>query len=847
MPDLFYFYLQEQANPPMEKETLFADILLPLPLPGYFTYRVPADMNNAMQPGIRVVVPFGSRKIYAGLVRKIHPTAPAEFQARYILSVLDEAPVVSESQFLFWEWIADYYMCTPGEVMHTALPPAMKLASETRICLNPDFDGNTDILNEREYLIAEALEIQKTLSLGEVSKITGLQKVFPLINNLMSKEVVLLKEELENPYRQKMEKYVRLHPEWESEPRLKEAFDEAERRAPKQLEVLMEWVRLSNRYVGTLKEVAVSEISKRVKNASAPLDALVKKGVLEVYKNKVSRFSHLQGKEQKIIFSPAQLEALKQIRQGWENKDCVLLHGVTSSGKTEIYIQLIRETLERGEQVLYLLPEIALTTQIIQRIQAHFGEKAGVYHSRFNEMERTEVWNNLALGGVVSVNRTIEYQLVVGPRSALFLPWKKLGLIIVDEEHETSYKQHDPAPRYHARDAALWLASRCKAKILLGSATPSVESYYNARSGKYTLVELTQRHGGVQMPEVLVADIKKETREKKMKSHLSSLLFTHIQEALENQKQVILFQNRRGFSVRMECDQCNYIPMCTQCDVSLVYHKHINKLKCHYCGYAIAPHNQCPSCGSTGIALKGFGTEKIEEEIPLLFADAKVKRMDLDTTRAKNAYQNIIYDFEEKRIDILVGTQMVSKGLDFENVGVVGILSADTMLGFPDFRAHERAYQMMAQVSGRAGRKKERGKVIIQALDPWHAVIRQVIDNNYLEMYQNQILERRNFHYPPFYRLVQITLMHSDPALVNTSSEVLATLLRKVFPENKVLGPEYPMVARIKAQYLKNILVKLDRKAGFIRRKETLRTILHEFSLNPKWKAVRVKINVDPA
>ncbi len=831
----------------MTQQTLFADILLPLPLAGYFTYRVPAELNGRMQPGIRVVVPFGPRKIYSGLVRKIHHTPPQKFQAKYILSVLDEVPLVFEKQFEFWEWIADYYMATPGEVMNTALPPALKLASETRITLNPDFDQDFQNLNEKEYLIAEALEIQKTLSISEVSKITGLQKVFPLIGNLMEKKVILLKEELENPYRQKLEKFVRLSAVFDEEKKLKEAFDEVEKRAPKQLEVLMAYIRLSKRYVSDVREVPAREISALVKNASPAIDALDKKGVLEIYKNKVSRFDHSAKDAAAIDFNGYQQRALEEIRKSWKEKDVVLLHGVTSSGKTEIYIDLIREAIEKGQQVLYLLPEIALTTQIIRRIQAHFGDKAGVYHSRFNVMERTEVWNNLALGGIESLKTTIRYQLVVGPRSALFLPWQNLELIIVDEEHESSFKQHDPAPRYHARDAAIWLANSFGAKVLLGSATPSVESYFNARSGKFGLVELSKRYGGMQLPEVLVADIKKETRQKTMKSHLSSLLFKHIEEALENQKQVILFQNRRGFSPRMECEHCNYIPTCTQCDVSMVYHKHINKMKCHYCGYAIKPHNQCPSCGSADIKLKGFGTEKIEEELPLLFPGATIKRMDLDTTRAKNAYSNIIHDFEDKLIDILVGTQMVSKGLDFENVSVVGILSADSMLSFPDFRAHERAFQMMAQVSGRAGRKNDRGKVIIQAFDPWHAIIRQVIDNNYEEMYKNQVLERRNFLYPPFYRLVLITLMHTDPKKVNSAADALAREIRKSFPEKLVLGPEYPMVSRIRAQYLKNIIVKIDRNTGILQKKEILKNILQEFSINAKWKPVRVKINVDPA
>lgn len=830
----------------MQNQTLFVDILLPLPLPGYFTYRVPSDLNNQMQAGIRVVVQFGARKIYSGLVRRVHQSPPKDFQAKYILSVLDQIPVVNETQFLFWEWMSDYYMCFPGDVMNAALPPAMKLASETHICLNPDYDSSELELNDKEYLVVEALEIQKSLTLGEVSRITGQVKVISLISNLMDKKIILLKEELENPYREKVETFIRLNPEHESEEKLKLAFDYAEKKAPRQLEVLIAYIKLSGRYQSQPREVQVKEITSGVKNAQGAIKPLVDKGIFTLYKKVVSRFEHIAATAGEIVFNEFQQEALESIRNLWQQKECVLLHGVTSSGKTEMYIQLIKETLEKGMQVLYLLPEIALTTQITRRIQLHFGKRAGVYHSRFNEMERTEVWNKLAMAKTLNTDKDDSYHLIVGPRSALFLPYSNLGLIIVDEEHETSYKQHDPSPRYHARDAALMLATLHKARVLLGSATPSVESFYNARSGKYGLVTLTRRFGGMQMPEILVADMKKEMREKTMKSHLSSLLFSHITEALDQKKQVILFKNRRGFAPHMECDQCGYIPSCTQCDVSLVYHKGINKLKCHYCGYGFTPHNQCPKCGSTGIGLKGFGTEKIEEELPLLFPNATIQRMDLDTTRVKNAYANIIGDFERKTIDILVGTQMVSKGLDFENVGVVGILSADSMFSFPDFRAHERAFQMMAQVSGRAGRKNERGKVIIQAMDPWHSVVRQVIDNNYEEMYTNQILERNNFHYPPFHRLVILTLLHVDPQRVNEAAAWLAAELRNHLPKDNVLGPEFPVISRVKAQYMKNIMVKLDRRNHFMQHRQILKEVTHTFNLNSKFKGIRLKVNVDP-
>jgi primosomal protein N' (replication factor Y) (superfamily II helicase) len=741
--------------------------------------------------------------------------------------------------------MADYYLAFPGDVMNTALPPAMKMASETRVVLNPDYEQFSEALNDREYLVVEALEIQKALSLSEVSKITGLVKVFPLINGLMEKRIILLQEELDNPYRPRVEKFIRLREEYQSEEKLREAFDYAEKRAPKQLEVIIEFINLSGRYLAKTSEVSVKAVSSRLKNAQAAIDALCEKGILEIYTKVVSRFDHQEQDAGEISYNDHQQKAMDEIRQTWTNHDCVLLHGVTSSGKTEIYIQLIKETFESGRQVLFLLPEIALTTQITRRIQAHFGTTAGVYHSRFNEMERTEVWNNLAFGGIGE--KKTNYQLIVGPRSALFLPFDNLGLIIVDEEHETSYKQHDPAPRYHARDAALVLARLHGARVLLGSATPSVESFYNARSNKYGLVTLHHRYGGMQLPEVLVADVKKETRQKTMKSHLSSLLFESVREALDNKKQVILFRNRRGFALHMECDLCNYVSSCSQCDVSMVYHKNINKLRCHYCGYTITPPTQCPSCGSTGIAMKGFGTEKMEEELPLLFPDARIKRMDLDTTRNKNAHASILGDFENKKTDILVGTQMISKGLDFENVGVVGILSADSMLIFPDFRAHERAFQMMAQVSGRAGRKHDRGKVIIQAMDPWHTIIRQVIDNNYEEMYSHQVLERRNFNYPPFCRLVLLTLSHADPERVNKASRYMADELRRVLPADNVLGPEFPSVSRVKAQYMKNILVKLNRSQGFVQQKEILKQKIAAYNVHPEWKNVKLRVNVDPS
>lgn len=829
----------------MTRQTLFADILLPLPLQGCFTYRVPFELNDRIRLGQRAVVPFGRNKVYAGLVKQIHEQAPAGFQARYIHTLLDDHPVVTQQQFSFWEWLAAYYLCTEGEVMAAALPPAMKLAGETRIALSPAARIQSDELTEKEQALVAALKANKLLTLSEASDTTSLPKVIPLIKTMIDKGIIVIKEDLENPWRPRLVKYVRLSPAFSNEKKLKDIFDDCEQKAPRQLQVLMNFLKLAGSLEGEQKEVPRDALTAPVKGGSAALKALEKKGVFEAYETVKSYFDHLPAGEKDIQLNSFQEEAWQDIRKQFQEKEVVLLHGVTSSGKTEIYIKLIREYIERGQQVLYLLPEIALTSQIIKRLQQHFGNRAGIYHSRFNPMERVEVWNNLLHGGVVSGDDTIRYDLVLGPRSAMFLPFHDLGLIIVDEEHEPSFKQHDPAPRYHARDAAIYLASMLGAKVLLGSATPSLEVYASARSGKFGFASIEKRHGGLLMPEILVADLRRETRSRSMKSHFTPMLFDNITEALAKGEQVILFQNRRGFSLRLECEQCSWLPECHQCDVTLVYHKKINKLKCHYCGYSTMPPADCPSCSSPALKMKGFGTEKIEEELPLFFPDARIARMDLDTTRSKNAYRRIIEDFEHGRVDILVGTQMISKGLDFDNVGVVGILNADNMLNFPDFRAHERAFQLMAQVSGRAGRKNKRGKVIIQSYHTGHPVIQQVTENDYQGMYRQQISERRKFQYPPFTRLVMVTVMHANPDLLNDAAEELTEQIRQGFPK-KVFGPEYPSVSRVRNQYIKNTMVKLDRSPKLASDKRALAEIVRSFNREQRWKPVRVIFNVDP-
>ncbi len=828
----------------MNRTTLFVDVILPLPVPGTFTYRVPFELNDVIKCGQRVVVQFGKKKIYTALVRRIHEEIPPN-TPKYIISIVDEEPIVNKTQFIFWEWIAQYYMSTIGEVMNVALPQGLKLISESHIVLNSSFNPDSIALNENEYLITETLLNRKRLSISDVTSLTGLQKTYSLLKNMIDKNIIQIEEELSNSFKPKMETFISLSKNLqENEDQLKEIFEDLNKRAFKQLQLLMALINLTQNSAEAKLEVLQSELLKSVDANHAQLKAMEKKGILEISKKVSSRlsFGEASGEVKNIKLSDNQKNSLNEIKNCFKTKDVALFHGVTSSGKTEIYIKLIEEALQQKKQVLYLLPEIALTTQIIIRLQKYFGEKIGVYHSRYNQNEKVEIWNNVINQG----NKEIPpYQIILGPRSALFLPYKNLGLIIVDEEHDNSYKQFDPAPRYNARDSAIYLANLHNAKTLLGSATPSIESYYNASHEKYGLVTLDKRYGGVQMPEILVADLKTESKRKTMRSHFSSFLLKHIDEALENQEQVILFQNRRGFSLRLECDTCNWIPECKHCDVTLTYHKSSNHLRCHYCGYSTSIPSQCPECHTTKIMMKGFGTEKVEEELAAIYPKANIVRMDLDTTRSKNAYQRIINDFENRKIDILVGTQMVTKGLDFDNVSIVGILNADNMLSYPDFRAPERSFQLMAQVSGRAGRKQKRGKVIIQSFNPYHSVIRDVIDNNYLKSYKDILLERRNFNYPPFYRLVEITMKHKDYNILNPAADELARQLRKVFEKN-VLGPEYPIVKRIKNKYIKVILIKINRDRSLHNSKLRLQTKIEEFKKLRDYKSIQLSIDVDP-
>ncbi|NTW33588.1 MAG: primosomal protein N', partial [Bacteroidetes bacterium] len=657
---------------------------------------------------------------------------------------------------------------------------------------------------------------------------------------------VLLEEELTNNYKVKTETYVKLSDKFSDEILLKELFDQLEKKAPKQLEILMYLYSKKLQSKDNTSRISRPEMLKELNTSSAQLNALVKKEVCELYTVEITRLENYDKPvKNNTEFNEQQALAYNETKKGFEEKDIVLLHGITSSGKTEIYIKLIEEALQQGKQVLYLIPEIALTTQIINRLRKSFGNKVGVYHSKFNDFERVEIWNKVLSNTNDLSKGEGSYQIVLGARSALFLPFSNLGLIIVDEEHDNSYKQHDPQPRYNARDSAIYLAKLHNAKTLLGSATPSLESYYNAKNNKYAFVELNTRYGGVMLPEIFVADVKEDTRRKRMKSHFTPFLLENIEEALKNKEQVILFQNRRGFSARLECDICNWIPGCKHCDVTLTYHKNSNQLICHYCGYTENIPEICPACGNNKILMHGFGTEKLEEELPIFFPEAKVVRMDLDTTRNKYGHQQIINDFEDHKIDILVGTQMVTKGLDFENVSLVGIMNADSMISFPDFRAFERSFQLMAQVSGRSGRKKKRGKVIIQTYNPFHSVIRYVIDNDYKIMYESQINERITYKYPPVYKLIQIVVKQKDTDELNKSARELAINLRKLFGQ-RVLGPEYPVVSKIRNEFVKNILLKLEKEFSLSKAKLILAECITALKADKDHKGIKVIIDVDP-
>ena len=809
----------------------FIDVILPIPLQKLFTYKITSAEATFLKKGMRIAVEFGKSKVYTALVYSIHSEAPIGYEAKEIHQILDETPIVNELQLKHWEWISNYYMCSFGEVFRAALPSAFLLESETEIELIKEFFNEEELSNE-EFLIFEALKYQSRLSISQIIEILGKKGVFPIIKELIKKNVIVVKEQIYEQYKPKLIKYIRLTAGWDSKEKLSELL-ETLNRAKKQRDVILTYFQLQT----SKKAIKVTSLQENSNCSAVIIKSLVDKGILEYYFIQTDRINFNGNSSALKELTEYQEIAYNAIKTTFKTKQTTLLKGITSSGKTEIYVKLIKELLQKEKQVLYLLPEIALTTQLIERLQYYFGEYLSVFHSKYSMNERVEVWNNV-------LEKKQKAQLILGARSSMFLPFSNLGLIIVDEEHEPSFKQYDPAPRYHARDASIVLANQHKAKVLLGSATPSIETYYNAQQGKYGLVELNRRFGDVLLPEIELVDIKEKHRKKRMKGHFSDRLLEMITDAIENKEQVILFQNRRGYAPVIECETCGVSPQCPQCDVSLTFHSYRKELRCHYCGYKQAMPYSCGACGSEKLNSKGFGTEQIEIELEELFPNAKIGRMDLDTTRGKYGYQKIIGKFQAQEIDILVGTQMLSKGLDFANVSLVGIMSADNMLNFPDFRAHERSYQLMVQVAGRAGRAKKRGKVAIQTFNPYHQILQQVSTNSFEEMYKEQLNERWQYHYPPFFRLIKITLKHKDFNRVDEGAHWLGKSLTGIFKDN-VLGPSTPSISKIRNYYIRTLIIKIPQKQSLPATKKNILRVKSAFQSVKEFRTIRFNIDVD--
>ncbi len=827
--------------PPDFEQTLFAEVLLPVPVPKFFTYRVPLTMNPHAKIGIRAIVQFGDRKIVTGLVIQLHNRPPKEYEAKYILDFLDEFPIVFDVQLELFRWIGNYYMCTVGEVMNAALPSGLRLSSESMVQINPEFDKETSAhhFSEKETLLLNQLE-DAPKSYTEISKILNVKNVYAILKSLTSKEAVLLYEEIIEKYTPKTETRIRLTKSNSSEKSIALMFESFAKK-PKQEAILLKYLQEVPVFRdSTLNHQGILKSALLDGGLSASsLKTLIKNKYFESFEVTVPRFPLETTSEIKdVMLSEEQQYAQQEIFKSFDQHSNTLLHGITGSGKTEIYINLIKRALDSGAQVLYLLPEIALTTQTVTRLKKIFGSLMGVYHSRFSDNERVEVWNGTLTG---------RFKLIVGVRSSIFLPFDNLGLFIVDEEHDPSYKQQEPAPRYNARDVALMMGKLHHAKVLLGSATPSLESYYLAHQQKFGLVNLSRRFGEAQLPEIIIADMNRERKNKTVKGEFSKRLLTELQECLNNQEQAIIFQNRRGYSPMVNCQDCGWVPKCVNCAVSLTYHQYRHALVCHYCGYKESLPTSCPTCSSSRILTVGYGTEKLEEELQLQFPDAKIQRMDWDTTRTKTGYETIIKQFEEGQTNILVGTQMVTKGLDFDHVSVVGVFNADRMMHFPDFRAFERAYQLITQVSGRAGRREKPGKVVIQTASADHPILQFVLHNNFEQFYTREIADRHEHHYPPFTRLIEITLKNVDAKVVNTGARHFAEMLRDKVPGIMVFGPGDPMVPKIRNQYLKRILIKIYRGSGKLQdHKTNIQTVINQFSKEKEFRKVRVVVNVDP-
>ena len=820
---------------------MLIQVILPLPLQDTFTYEVPDDMREYIAIGTRVLVQFGRKKYYTAIVAGVNQTIPVHYEVKQIMAVLDPHPALRYPQLKFWEWIADYYLCSVGEVMKAALPTGLKIESESVITLNSEFNPDDDgvRLTDRQAEIVAALQHSGRESLAGIEKLLGIKNVAPHVNALLASGVVRIDEKIVEKYRAKTVSKVRMLCGRDDTERLNSFFDMTSRSRQQQA-VLLAYLDLSKHTVRgeDLHEVEKDALLKVSGVSAAVLKAVVDKGILEVYKDKVNRFaSDDTATVVPPVLSPVQAKAAAEIRESFRDHAITLLHGVTGSGKTEIYCDLIREVLGQGSQVLYLVPEISLTTQLTDRLKKVFGSRLLIYHSKFSDSERVDIWNRLL--------NTNEPMVVLGVRSSVFLPFARLGLIVVDEEHEASYKQYDPAPRYNARDAATVLASFHGAKTLFGSATPAVETYWKAKGGKYGLVSLTERYEGASLPEVEVIDMRQMRKHKSVKGILSTPLRKMTREALDSGWQAIMFQNRRGFAPVVVCQTCGWSPKCGNCDVSLVYHKGSKLLRCHYCGYTQTLPDLCPACGENTLEKYGYGTERIAEEIAEEFPDKAVSRMDLDTTRNKQAYQNLIEEFAEHRTDILVGTQMVSKGLDFEKVKIVGVLNADTLLNFPDFRSTERAFNMLEQVAGRAGRRKEPGKVLIQTTKADERVLEHVRNHDYQSYYDEELAERQKYGYPPFTKIVNIFVRNKDAAVCDAAAVMLAMELRKVFGA-RVLGPEKPFVSRVNTWYLQQIMLKVESGASMKKVKALLRQVYEHLAPAPQIKTSQIHYDVDP-
>lgn len=784
----------------------YADVILPLPLEGTFTYRLPLGMERQIAGGERVIVPFGQKKLYTGLVYAIHTHKPSgNFEIKEVIACIDKCPVVLPSQLTLWDWIADYYICSIGDVFKAALPSGMKLESESSVCRNEEFKDIAS-LNDNELQIWQLLEKSRQCKIRELARDYTKKNILSVLQGMMKKTAVIMKESLQTKYKPRTEEWVGLTESMKASPLFFKIQMDGMRRADKQNRLFHSFMELCGQKeadTGLSGTVRKTDLLASAGVSSAILNALVKKNVFCLEEKKMSRLEDRESSPTTEIppLSLAQDKALREIIDAFKKKRVCLLHGVTSSGKTEIYIHLIREYIKKGKQVLYLLPEIALTTQITERLRRVFGNTMGIYHSKFPDAERVEIWQKQLSGK--------PFPLLLGVRSSVFLPFQDLGLIIVDEEHESTYKQQDPAPRYHARNTAVMMAAQCGANVLLGTATPSLDSYHNTQTGKYALVELTERFRHIELPEINVIDMKTAYKRKQTDGPFSYELIKEIKQTLKDGEQVILFQNRRGYAPVVECKTCGWVPHCPHCDVALTYHKQMHTLSCHYCGYTCNIPERCPACGEKDFFTRGFGTEKVEDKVHELFPHAVVDRLDLDTARTRTAYERIFSNFASQKTDILIGTQMVSKGLDFAHVRVVGILNADTMLNYPDFRAYEKAFQMMEQVAGRAGRSGKRGLVLLQTKNAELPLIRQVVDNDYTKMYEDQLSERQLFNYPPFTQLIYVYLKHRDATVLDHAALEAAGLLRAIFG-SRVLGPDKPVVARIQTLFIRTIILKIE-------------------------------------